>query len=312
MTITVHAYSADNASEWNAWVAASKNGTFLHDRRFMDYHAGRFEDASMIVRSAGKPIALFPANRSGDAIISHGGLTYGGMIVDQKMRTAMCLDVFSSILNHARAAGADKLLYKPVPHIYHRQPAEEDLYAIFRSDGRLIRCDASAAIPLRDRPRPSKSRLQAARAAQKAGVEVRETGDWPAFWVILTDVLSQRHDASPTHSLDEIKLLASRFPEGIRLFGAFHEGKMIAGLVTFDCGPAIHVQYIAASPKGRDLGGVDIVVAYLTDTVFANRDWFDFGISTTNRGLQLNEGLAQQKEMFGARCVVYQQFEIDL
>jgi hypothetical protein len=107
-------------------------------------------------------------------------------------------------------------------------------------------------------------------------------------------------------------LLASRFPEGIRLFGAFHEGKMIAGLVTFDCGPAIHVQYIAASPKGRDLGGVDIVVAYLTDTVFANRDWFDFGISTTNRGLQLNEGLAQQKEMFGARCVVYQQFEIDL
>ena len=37
-------YTADKADEWNQFVAQSKNGTFLFDRRYMDYHAERFED----------------------------------------------------------------------------------------------------------------------------------------------------------------------------------------------------------------------------------------------------------------------------
>ena len=35
----IRRYSADKADEWNAFVATSKNGTFLFDRRYMDYHS---------------------------------------------------------------------------------------------------------------------------------------------------------------------------------------------------------------------------------------------------------------------------------
>ncbi len=308
--ITVHPYHPGDINEWNNWVATSRNGTFLHDRRFMDYHADRFHDASVMVRRDGKLIAVLPANIAGDTIISHGGLTYGGLITGPEMRTAMCIEVFVALLDHARARGARRLTYKPTPHIYHTQPTEEDLYALYRCEARLVRCDASASIPLARRLKMSKSRQQAVRTATKAGVEVRESNDWVAFWSVLAEVLRHRHGARPTHSLEEIVLLAGRFPDRIRLFGAFDGARMIAGVVTFDCGRTIHVQYIAASSAGREAGGVDIIVFHLIEKIFADRGWFDFGISTTDHGHSLNEGLAQQKEMFGARCIVYQEFEV--
>ena len=41
-------YTADKAKEWNQFVAESKNGTFLFDRHYMDYHSDRFQDYSLM------------------------------------------------------------------------------------------------------------------------------------------------------------------------------------------------------------------------------------------------------------------------
>lgn len=310
--LTVMPYEATHAEAWNEFVANSRNGTFLHDRRFMEYHADRFADGSLIVRRAGKLLALLPANRVGDQVISHGGLTYGGVIVGNDMRTALMLETFSGIAEHLRATGATQLVYKPAPHFYHRAPAEEDIYAISRMGGRVVQTDASAAIPLRRRPKESQSRRQAAKRATKYGIIVAETQDWPAFWKVLGDVLAERHETTPTHSLSEIEQLVRDFPNHIRLFGALQDGRMLGGVVVFDCGHCVHVQYIAGRPEGREAGALDAIILHLIQTVFADRDWLDFGISTTQGGQVLNTGLAQQKEMFGARCVVYQRYALDL
>ena len=50
----IRRYTADRADEWNLFVAASKNGTFLFDRRFMDYHSDRFRDHSLMVYRDGR------------------------------------------------------------------------------------------------------------------------------------------------------------------------------------------------------------------------------------------------------------------
>ncbi|MBQ5839043.1 MAG: hypothetical protein IIW42_03305 [Bacteroidaceae bacterium] len=65
-------YSVNKKEVWNAFVEESKQGTFLLDRNFMDYHADRFFDCSVLVYSddiddvnidsADNLIALFPAN----------------------------------------------------------------------------------------------------------------------------------------------------------------------------------------------------------------------------------------------------------
>ena len=44
----IRRYTPEKADEWNRFVAQSKNGTFLFDRRYMDYHADRFQDHSLM------------------------------------------------------------------------------------------------------------------------------------------------------------------------------------------------------------------------------------------------------------------------
>ena len=43
--IQVARYDKSQETEWNSFVGRSKNGTFLFNRGFMDYHADRFTDA---------------------------------------------------------------------------------------------------------------------------------------------------------------------------------------------------------------------------------------------------------------------------
>lgn len=305
-------YDPSQAEGWDSFVRSSKNGTFLHERPFMDYHADRFVDHSLVVRQDDRIVALLPANASGTALVSHGGLTYGGFVTDNRMRADLMIEVINATTSYLREAGFISLRYKPVPHFYHRLPAEEDIYALFRVGAHVLRVDAASAMRIADRPAMSKLRQRSIKTARNLGVIVRETDDWSAGWTLIEAVLAERHGVKPTHSLWEIKLLADRFPEQIRLFGAFLDGNMISAMVIFDCGTNVHVQYIASSDQGREAGGVDIIVDFLLSDVYSDAMWFDFGISTEDMGRTLNVGLSRQKEMFGARTVIYQQLELIL
>lgn len=44
----VKKYSPDYFEKWNLFVKNSKNSLFMHNRNFMDYHADRFEDNSLM------------------------------------------------------------------------------------------------------------------------------------------------------------------------------------------------------------------------------------------------------------------------
>ncbi len=73
-------YAPSRASIWDTFVDTSRNGTFLLTRPYMDYHADRFEDCSLMAYKNGKLRAVLPANISGKTLHSHQGLTYGGWI----------------------------------------------------------------------------------------------------------------------------------------------------------------------------------------------------------------------------------------
>jgi hypothetical protein len=292
-------------------VAQSRNGTFLFDRNYMDYHSDRFYDASLLFRNErGQLMALLPASRKDDVLVSHGGLTYGGVVTGPEATAAGMLHLFDALLDHARRAGVHRIVYKPVPHIYHAQPAEEDLYALFRNGATLVRMDASATIDLRNSFGWSHGRKSALGKARKAGLEVRETRDFRTYMGIVADRLRERYDAAPTHTPEEIGLLAGHFPDRIRLFAAYAGERMLAGIVIYDCGRCAHAQYIASTSEGVEQGATEAVAHHLLTEIYAGRDWFDFGISTEQAGRYLNEGLSGYKEMFGARTTVYTAWEI--
>ena len=47
--IEIQQYKPDCIQVWNQYVHNSKNGTFLFDRNYMDYHSERFQDFSLMI-----------------------------------------------------------------------------------------------------------------------------------------------------------------------------------------------------------------------------------------------------------------------
>ena len=89
MTFEIKRYNCDkNLEEWNQFVKNSKQGTFLLDRSYMDYHSDRFTDHSLLVYRQGKLYALLPANERDHTLYSHQGLTYAGLLTRLRPKTS--------------------------------------------------------------------------------------------------------------------------------------------------------------------------------------------------------------------------------
>lgn len=308
---SISQYIPETQAAWDKVVRESKNGNFLHLRDYLGYHADRFDERSVLVMKRGRPVAVFPCNKINDEIISHGGLTYGGLIYGQSLHAAEILHIFSMLNEYYRTLGIKKILYKAIPHIFHGYPADEDLYALFRNGARLYRRDISSVIPLRDRMKLSDSRKSTIRKSIKHGVQIAEGDFMPAYHKLLSGVVA-KFGAEPVHTLAELEILKRRFPDKIRLFGAFSENDLHAGAIIYDFGRTVHTQYLASSDEGKKIGALDHVLSHLIENVFNDREYFSFGISTEQAGQYLNEGLIFQKEGFGGRGVVHDFYELDL
>lgn len=306
-------YCSENKFIWDKFVEQSKNGTFMLKRDYMEYHSDRFVDHSFMFYENDKLIALMPASKHGDEIRSHGGLTYGGIVTHKNMTTQKMLDIFDGLKKELAVCHIKKLIYKCIPRIYHNYPADEDLYALFKNDAKLIRRDVSTTILLPEKMNFSVLRSRGVKKALKNGLEVRESHDFKTYIALLASVLNLHHDTKPVHTAEELELLASRFPEQIRLFAAFDRGeKMYAGVVIFDTTQTVHAQYMANSEEGREIGALDLVLDYLINVYAINKKYFDFGISTEDAGRYLNNGLIFQKEGFGGRAIVYDFYEMEI
>ncbi|MBR5102716.1 MAG: GNAT family N-acetyltransferase [Muribaculaceae bacterium] len=304
-----------DTQEWDNHVKNSKNGTFLHLRSFIDYHGDRFEDCSLMAYdNRDKLVAVFPANRRGDTLSSHDGLTYGGWVLPLKhLDVVTMLEVMEAACNWAREHGFKHIRYRAVPHIYHRYPAEEDIYALFYSGARLVGCNVSTVIDLADRlpfDRGNKSSLNHAIAS---GVKVVESADFGAFWSLLSQVLKDRYKAVPVHSLEEIVMLKERFPYNIRLVLAYAGSELLSGVVLFEDRGVTRCQYIATSFHGRQFKSLTLLFDTLIDLSSSRGNrYFDFGTSNSNDGHELNSSLVSQKCRLGGRAITYNIYQLDL
>jgi hypothetical protein len=307
VNVQIARYQPTDQTAWDAFVRASRNGTFLFERGYMDYHADRFDDHSLIARHGDVWIGLLPAHLRDGALISHGGLTFGGWIVSQRLGQMEMLAVFEALSRYARERGIAKLIYKPIPSIYHRMPAEEDLYALFRFGARLADRRPSTVLHGGSDGAPPtfpKERRYEVRKAEKAGVTIAYSEDYAAYWRILEAVLREQHHAKPVHSLAEIEALRRAFPLNIRLYGAFLEGEMIAGALMYISDTVARTQYLASSSRGRRVGALDAVIDYVVRVGCPNKPYFDFGTSIDPESGSINSGLLAYKEDFGGRTIV--------
>jgi hypothetical protein len=306
---TLSAYAPADAGRWDALVGQSRNGNLLHRRGYMDYHADRFVDASLIIERRGEPLAVFPASLEDGTVTSHAGLTYAGLITTRAMRAEWAVEVLERIGEHYRSRGVRRIVYKATPHVFHAYPAEEDLYALHRLGARLVRRDVSSVIALREPFAFNDGRRRAVNKARKSAIQLQVGADPAPFHALLSDVLHSRHDAAPTHTLQELRLLQGRFPRQIVLHEARCGTGLLAGVLVYDFGRVVHTQYLAASTQGRETNALNLLLAELIERTYADRHYFSLGISTERGGQVLNGGLVTQKEHFGARAVAHDFYE---
>ncbi|WP_405575648.1 GNAT family N-acetyltransferase [Winogradskyella sp. Asnod2-B02-A] len=297
-------YKSSDKELWNDFALKSNQDTFLFQRDFMDYHSHTFQDFSLMVSKKGKLLALLPANLVEQSLYSHQGLTYGSLMYSKGFKTIDFIHVFKAILEFLDQKEIKSLTIKELPAIYlHNESNNSLVYLLFKLKAELLRTDLHSVVNMKYRAY-SNSRKEGVKRAIKSNLRVEESQSFELFWnSILIPNLEIKHQVKPVHSLEEITLLKSRFPNNIRQFNVFYKDKIVGGTTIFETQNVAHCQYISGNQDKNELGSLDFLHHYLIEDVFANKPYFDFGTSNINLGQQINEGLLFWKEGFGARSI---------
>lgn len=308
MMIALIPYKIEYQSEWNSIIEQADNPHFMINRFYMDYHSDRFNDASFIVLNSNKTIGVIPGNYKNNSWYSHQGLTFGSLFLKSKYNRAIIYkDIYTCLFQHLKNQGVEKAIIKPIPQIYHKRPCENDLYSLSCFNITEHNIEASTAINLRAKGTVSSLRKRGVKKAKKSGLQVDQSQCFKAFWALLTARLEEKYQKKPVHTAQEIELLHERFPSEIKLFTvSLTDGDICGGTVIYETDTVAHAQYISASEEGMEKGALDLLFLSLIEHYQKkDKQFFDFGISTEEKGTHLNESLIQYKEGFGGGTVVH-------
>ena len=307
--IEVVRYTPSYGSQWNEFVQIASNGLFIFHRDYIEYHQHRFQDFSLLFFQARKLIAVIPLNAVGTVVATHAGLTFGGLIISKRIKSIAFQKIFDALLDFLRAKGFTTLQYKPIPFIFHRQIALDDQYALYLHQAQLVTRTLSSFIDLQSPTQLAKGRKWSLKKAEQTTWELKESKDFAAFMTLVQEILQTKYHVSPTHTATEIKYLADKFPQNIRLLGVYQTDVLLGGCVIYLSDQVVHLQYIAISPSGKIQHALDWIIHYLIETYRSTKKYLNFGISPGSGAYGLNAGLINNKESFGAvslPCDIYE------
>lgn len=317
-------YSSAQEHQWDTFVSHSRNGTFFHTQKFLAYHpSGKFVDASLMFYDGIELIAVLSAvsvEEDGERfLVSHPGASYGGLAFSFShgmKETGEVVDALMAYAKDQKYAGIRFLRLTP-PSV-RRGLCDDQEYWLFQRGWRPFRVELATSLPLWGMRETgvlesfSGKCRNMVHQAQRAGVEFKETHDFASFWPLLEKILSERHGSKPTHDLDEISRLHELCLQDVRLFGAYHGEKMVAGVVGIVLHPkALYTLYMAQDYTYQSKHPLHLIIAELASLcIREGRKILHFGISTEEGGTKVNEGLFFFKESFGGQSVRRESWEV--
>jgi len=304
---TVKKYDQNDYKIWNDFIAQAKNATFLFHRDFMEYHKDRFEDFSLLVYQDEKLISILPANKVGNSLYSHQGLTYGGLVFTAKVKGAKVEAVLDAVLYFLKENLFETFYYKPIPNFYFPEGNNEIDFFLFKRGAVLDRKEMNLAVNLELPLQISKSKLKHFRRIEDLDLDIMEEEDFNPFWEkILEPRLLEKFNVKPVHTKEEILLLKQNFPENIRQYSVYQNDEIIAGITIFETENVVKSQYGATSKKGEEVRALDFLFINLIEKYKRKgKRFFDMGIVNEENESGYHSGLLKQKEELG--CKVYNQ-----
>ena len=302
-SIKVIRYENQLKNNWDGFVNEAKNGTFLFQRNFMEYHSDRFDDFSLLFFLDDELVALLPACKIGTVCYSHKGLTYGSLVVKKQCKFHLYKDIFTALIHFLKAENFTELIIKTIPSIYC-ESGNDELSFLHQFYHGAVEMNIGSVIFNTKEIVFSKSIVRNAKNASKKGIELRKSNDFTTFWNdLLLPRLEERFNKKPIHSLNEIIYLKERFSDKIELYAAFLNNEMIAGTILFNNKNFVKSQYIASKSNYNKLGGLDLLHYEIIKNL--KTDFFDFGTSSEDLSNAENSNLLAWKEQFGARTIVF-------
>lgn len=301
-SIEIKRYQPALKKQWDDFIKKSQTDCLLFYRDFMDYHADRFQDYSLIFEDEKGWLAVFPAHFSKNCLKSHDGLTFGGFITRKRCRWKDYTAVFEVLLQYAIQQQFKAVFYKCLPFFYQLNYGGEIAFLLFQTGAKLMRRDLNYLIDLRIPLTLNKTKTQIYRKDFSNRLRVVEESDFHFFWTqLLEPSLQERYAATPIHSVEEIQNLKNLFPFQIKLFTLYLEEEMMAGIVMFENLKVVKSQYAAVNEKGRKNAALDQLYVYLIKK-YQKEEYYFFDLGHVNKasGTKINASLAQYKEGLGA------------
>lgn len=283
----------------------------MFNRDFMDYHQDRFEDFSLLVFKNKKLVAILPANKVGNQVYSHQGLSYGSFIINEKAKLLETIEAFKAALSFLKKNKIATLYFNIIPTFYNTMPSDELEYILFKANAKLTKKDALMVIDYKHKLKFQKNRREGINKAKRNDLKIKIEANFDAFWnEILIPNLARKHNVKPVHSLKEIKLLGSKFPNNIVQINVYKNEKIVAGTTLFLTKTTIHPQYVSGNTSKNNLGSLDLLYDFIINHYLKDKRYFDFNISSEKQGKLLNGGLIFWKESCGARTFVANSYSI--
>ena len=331
--MTIIPYSINRKELWDKFVSQATGGSFLLQRSYMDRHADRYFDCSVLVFDRKELSeddkestlddkylrAVFPANwdEQRRIVCSHESLLYGGLIVRDDVSLSETEEIVRQILLfYQNFLQAEVLQYKAIPYIYIGSPASEDVYAISKAGGQLSHRGISMAVSLSGSSRIRPMRVRQAKRAIDGGfyIDRLAEGDWDSlqeFWQLLTEYLS-RENAVPEETMDDLRAQMEQFHREIKLYLVRYGRRVVAGTLIYETHQVVCVKYLAANDEGLQSGALDLLLRHLITERYKQVPYMDITPCLTHASTALGERLALLAEDFGGRAVCYDTYTISL
>lgn len=319
----VIAFNNDYEEMWDRFVMEDAiNGTFLQTRRFLNYHPPkRFADASYLVFDNKKHlIAVCPAcvkEEDGRKIVySHGGSTYGGVIIGRKHYKSMqVIDIIDSLELAWKTDGFDKVILKQTPSLFAKEDVDLIQYCFYH---RSFQCyiELNLYVDLENYNEDILSEFSQGKRTnvhncQKRGAYYRKLTSYEEIKQFhhLLEITLSKYNKTPVHTVDEIyDFQKNRLAEECECYGMYEGDCMLAGsmMFYFEQTGVAHAQYLCADPEYNQLSPMTYMYfAMLVEMRKKGYKKVSWGIATSDLGAYLNEGLIKSKEHYGSK------YEID-
>lgn len=325
MEYVIVKYTASYEKIWDKFIEEySINGTFLQQRRFLNYHGNKFRDASLLFYLDGKLEAVCPACEEiieGEKVFySHKGSTYGGFVITSAIyNIEKILQLLEGFEAYLRENEYKKCILKPTMKLLSEQNMELLDYAFYYNKYREYKelnlyIDYSQySEEILDNLSHMKQRL--VKRCIKSGMILQEivtNEEIKKFYNILEKNL-QKFNTRPVHTYEELlDLYYHRLTKEIKFYGAYLNGELLAGTMVFlfEKQGCVHTQYLAANPQYNKLSPMSFVY-YSVAKLYKELGYkaLSWGITTEHLGTEINIGLTNNKEAYGSRFVVNHIYE---